>query len=131
MNQWTWYVRYALGWARFVAETNVVVLMASRVCTRVWAYYWVSSAVLKYRRCWGAAIQWDRAKRVIDRAIRITICRGKRENREEEQRFWRRVVQLAEGSGKPQWMIRDMLEESPWLIDMPLRPTFTPKGRKV
>ena len=131
MNQCRWYLRYALGWVRFTLETNTVALTAATMYTRVWAYYWIMAAILKYRVRWGDEMKWDKATSAIDRAIRITICRGKRENREEEQRFWRRVVELAEESGKPQWIVRDMLEESPWLIDMPLRPEFTPEGRKA
>jgi len=131
MKQFEWYLRYALEWARFAIETNPITMAASTICTRVWAYYWVLAAAFKYRNRRGKEGEWNLAKDIIERAIHITILRGKREVREEERRFWRRVVELAEQSGKPQWVLRDMLEEWPWLIDMPLRPEATPKGKAI
>ncbi len=131
MLQCRWYLRYALGWARFVVETNSLVMAAGTIYTRIWAYYWVAAAMLKYRARWDDEIKWDKATSAIDRAMNMMIYRGEREVREEEQRFWLRVVELSEESGKPQWVVRDMLEDSPWLIDMPLRSEFLPAGREL
>ena len=123
LRQCEWWMRYAYGWALFHIQTNGVVIQTSRLQTRIWAYYWILAGVFKYRKRLNTACGWDRTQRVIGRAIRTVICRQKRLDQEEERRYWHRVVQLAEESGKPQWVVRDILEDSPWLVDMSLSPS--------
>jgi len=116
-------MRYTRGWMVFHIETNTVVMGLLRAYTRVWAYCWVLAGVLKYRKCWGNEAKWNRAKHIIDRAIQMRVCRGRRLDSNKERRILLKVVEMAERSGKPQREVGDILEESPWLMDMPLQAT--------